>query len=1201
MTTTTKRQEVLCAVEKARESPQGFLDVIRKHENKTDPFDLLEFFQSLPKKQHEELWHLLNVITKATIEKLAATISEGILQVDNTLLRILSGVVSFARCAIDQDVPTVPKSFPETVQQLHDILLELSDLDGDLQNATSLLCEKWWCKDVGGKNELMPNTLSYLVARTLSPGAKQVDVKRLWAVRQAFLLLDFDDPSADMMKSMLMSCCVHPVYLRCDQGRKLISFMFGLHPAFVGNLHQAIKKVIPYCSRAHLKAYGEIYFRSWRFASGPYLKEIEDKCLQDLMYCAVHASRHGTKSLFNALRLLLSQFQLQRNHKGVTEMFTRLYKPFLWRSLRVANAYVRANAAALLLDAFPLSEPDLDKEEADELLQKQFDTMRDLLQDSSVAVRVTAILGVCKVVATYWEMIPAIVIKTFLQELVENLAWDTASVDVRVAVLQGLCMVLENRMSHHLMKRILPLIQPRIHDTSEKVRLAFLDLLLVVKGLGTIKFWSVCPVEHLLARMELDSVPVVKRIAALLMESFQPSEASRMKQLENCVALIEANPNAARRFYHLAVGHLSLESIVQFIENLLKVIVDYAKLDTKDIEECNEDGLLVPEGKEGQDCAEVAREGDVDAEEGTVNGKDELGLWTWTEEGDQSVNQEEMSSKLKNKAIITGLLETTVILWEGSKENLKLTKSKALRGRLVEAVGQSLPVLFERFRGEDSARSALYLLSSCLPKKYITFLTKDTLALLSSLTKGQEYGSLLVALISWGQRDQVVKIIGSKVAQGFDELKMADGKVHAAPVKNGGRKRGGPGKRSKSKEQSGGGGDSGLQAAVLALDMLEWLMAHPYCMEELKQTKQFWELSSVLIESLVHTAELSAQATPIFLTRAFVCYMKMEMHRLANSEDRSSPQAIDDIMDWCVATVVPQLKEIKTTPKAKRRAGEGNKDPDLRGDVAYEVVEMAMTLLGDMIMVGLTGTSTELKIAMFCDVVMGTGAGPSLLPTACKVFYQLVEVSSRCELEGIHSVGGLRPVAIVMKRILDVLHGMSLTTPDAFGKVWSQVRSCLVAAIVMGVRLHSLSLSSQEVPVFAVLVEEVVQATVDKLIENPEVSVPSHLEDLPLFVTNVLTQTCKSQLSADLFASHLGDHLSQLTQQPPESFCTHQASLHILLAMSKYGSGNELLRCVRPTLKMLQGLTAEQRESWDSMVKSLSSLCEHAQEVLSCV
>lgn len=76
-----------------------------------------------------------------------------------------------------------------------------------------------------------------------------VDVKRVWAVRQAFLLLDFEDPSADIMKAMLLSCSVHPLYLRCDQGRKLVSFMFGLHPAFVGDLHQSIKKVIPYCSR----------------------------------------------------------------------------------------------------------------------------------------------------------------------------------------------------------------------------------------------------------------------------------------------------------------------------------------------------------------------------------------------------------------------------------------------------------------------------------------------------------------------------------------------------------------------------------------------------------------------------------------------------------------------------------------------------------------------------------------------------------------------------------------------------------------------------------------------------------------------------------------------------------------------------------------------------------------------------------------
>ena len=44
---------------------------------------------------------------------------QEILQLDNTLLHILSGVVSFARCAIDQDTPVVPHSFTEAVQQLH--------------------------------------------------------------------------------------------------------------------------------------------------------------------------------------------------------------------------------------------------------------------------------------------------------------------------------------------------------------------------------------------------------------------------------------------------------------------------------------------------------------------------------------------------------------------------------------------------------------------------------------------------------------------------------------------------------------------------------------------------------------------------------------------------------------------------------------------------------------------------------------------------------------------------------------------------------------------------------------------------------------------------------------------------------------------------------------------------------------------------
>ena len=41
----------------------------------------------------------------------------------------------------------------------------------------------------------------------------------------------------------------------------------------------------------------------------------------------------------------------------------------------MAHPHVRANAAGLLLDAFPLQDPDSTREQIDTILQKQFDVM----------------------------------------------------------------------------------------------------------------------------------------------------------------------------------------------------------------------------------------------------------------------------------------------------------------------------------------------------------------------------------------------------------------------------------------------------------------------------------------------------------------------------------------------------------------------------------------------------------------------------------------------------------------------------------------------------------------------------------------------------------------------------------------------------------------------------------------------------------
>ena len=56
--------------------------------------------------------------------------------------------------------------------------------------------------------------------------------------------------------------------------------------------------------------------------------------------------------------------------------------------------------------------------------------------DQSVLVRVTAVTGVCRVLSLYFDLVPFPVMKEILGKLVNELAWDAAAIDVRVAVVQ---------------------------------------------------------------------------------------------------------------------------------------------------------------------------------------------------------------------------------------------------------------------------------------------------------------------------------------------------------------------------------------------------------------------------------------------------------------------------------------------------------------------------------------------------------------------------------------------------------------------------------------------------------------------------------------------------------------------------------------------------------------------------------------------
>lgn len=236
-------------------------------------------------------------------------------------------------------------------------------------------------------------------------------------------------------------------------------------------------------------------------------------------------------------------------------------------------------------------------------------------------MRSTAILGVCKILAKCWELLPPPIVTDFLKKLVMEMATDCSSPDVRCSVFkvddllalrsalsrfdwwcsshlwfgsQCLSIVLDNGFSHPLLEKFLPALKYSLHDNSEKVRTAFLDMLIKVKAVRAAKvtpplptrlfkaasessqrrlpwslqFWNVCSMEHLLARLAMDSQSVSKRIVDLLFKSFFPVNESEREWCCRCVTLIQMNPMAARKFYQFAHRHTAPTNISESLRTV---------------------------------------------------------------------------------------------------------------------------------------------------------------------------------------------------------------------------------------------------------------------------------------------------------------------------------------------------------------------------------------------------------------------------------------------------------------------------------------------------------------------------------------------------------------------------------------------------------------------------------------------------------
>jgi condensin-2 complex subunit G2 len=117
---------------------------------------------------------------------------------------------------------------------------------------------------------------------------------------------------------MLLQCTMQPLYLCSPEGGKFLSFIFGLHPVFIEDIHDTVLSHLQCSKKSVAQAYGGVYFRAWKESSGQYLMKIEEGCVQDFINKAVHASK---PAIFTAVRHVLNEFH---KNKKVTHDNTRI-------------------------------------------------------------------------------------------------------------------------------------------------------------------------------------------------------------------------------------------------------------------------------------------------------------------------------------------------------------------------------------------------------------------------------------------------------------------------------------------------------------------------------------------------------------------------------------------------------------------------------------------------------------------------------------------------------------------------------------------------------------------------------------------------------------------------------------------------------------------------------------------------------------
>ncbi|OXB53397.1 hypothetical protein ASZ78_013371, partial [Callipepla squamata] len=665
---------------------------------------------------------------------------------------------------------------------------------------------------------------------------------------------------------------------------------------------------------------------------------------------------------FMSVKLIKKEEMLSYFHKqskvrqGVEEMLYRLYKPILWRALKARNSEVRSNAAFLFIDAFPIRDPSFSTEEMDTEIQKQFEELFSLLEDPHPVVRSTGILGVSQITSKYWEMIPPAVIADLLKKLIEELACDVTSADVRCSVFKCLPITLDNKLSHPLLEQLLPTVIHSLHDNSEKVRVAFVDLLLKIKATKAAKFWKICPMEHLLARLEVDSRPVARRIVNLLFNSFLPINQPEDVWCERCVTLIQMNSAAARKFYQYAYEYTAPTNIAKLMLTIRRCL----------------NACIQKAVKEGFD---------EDAED--EGEKENL-----------SVLNDVLS--INDVASMASLLEITVILWRSIHK--ALDHNEDAKDYTIRKFASVLPEYFKVFK-DDRCTTPLVILASFMPPAAVPTFSCGVISKLRNIDSGADqskYCTLIDCMCRWGQVGHVMELACdwlSDVPTPRKNVKTSERRV-----------------RIHVTHESKPG---------LALDYIEYLLTHPVnrgCLlsapkKKLNHLLKTLSASKEILGSVLKGTERNSgscnQATGL---RAFSLYCRLTIHlqNKFSEEGKDFLSLLEETGAWVESHVLPFILATDQEDGVSKQS-----------NVPELIIQAYLSVCKDVIMVGLGNLKFQTHFLNTALSVIQTARGGFCTPVLLCALKEITEASltQSTETDEVGSV--LQAVQTVFQKVLE--------------------------------------------------------------------------------------------------------------------------------------------------------------------------------------